>query len=105
VEATAHPGGRLLLEFPDDQGSWAIDDEFVFGRDLLVAPVLEHGARERRVYLPSGADWADAWTDAPMPSGEVIVAPTPMEAIPVSLRDGAQLPVVVPAGQCPGRNC
>jgi len=32
----------------------------MYGRDLLVTPVLEHGARERRAYLPSGADWADA---------------------------------------------
>jgi hypothetical protein len=42
-------GGRLLLEFGDNQGSWAIDDEFMFDRDLLVAPVLENGARERWV--------------------------------------------------------
>ena len=49
---------------PEDEGSWTIDDQFMFGRDLLVAPVPEQGAR-RAVDLPAGADWTDAWTGAP----------------------------------------
>ena len=87
----------LLLEFPDDEASWSVDDQFMFGRDLLVAPVLEQGARERPVYLPLGAEWTDAWTGAPLPSGEVVVAQAPLEKIPVFIRDGARLPVAPPA--------
>ena len=59
----------LLVEFPDDEASWDVDDQFMFGPDLLVAPVLEQGARSRRVYLPSGAQWTNAWTGATVPSG------------------------------------
>ena len=86
----------LLLEFPDDEASWSVDDQFMFGRDLLVAPVLEQGARERPVYLPLGAEWTDAWTGAPLSSGEVVVAQAPLEKIPVYIRDGAPLPVAPP---------
>ena len=86
----------LFLEFPDDKRSWAIEDQFMFGPDLLVAPVLEQGATQRSVYLPSGAEWTDAWTGAPVSSGEVVLATAPLERIPIFLRNGANLPIVPP---------
>ena len=51
----------LFLEYPNDEATAAIDDEFLLGSDLLVAPVLREGASERAVYLPKG-DWYDYWT-------------------------------------------
>jgi alpha-glucosidase len=51
----------LILEFPNDAQVAATDDEFLFGSDLLVAPVLWEGTTNRRVYLPAG-DWFDYWT-------------------------------------------
>ncbi len=48
----------LLLEFPDDPGAWNIEDEYMFGSDILVAPMLED-AKERLVYLPQGQNWVD----------------------------------------------
>lgn len=42
----------LFYDFPHDSEAWSIEDEFMFGPDLLIAPVLYEGARERNVYLP-----------------------------------------------------
>lgn len=84
----------LLVEFPQDPTSWEVDDEFLFGADLLVAPVLEPGARERRVYLPAGPEWTNAWTGQPALGGAVVVAAAPLEQIPLFFRDEARLPIV-----------
>jgi alpha-D-xyloside xylohydrolase len=83
----------LLIEFPQDQRSWEVDDQFMFGADLLVAPVLEEGARKRTVYLPAGARWTNAWTGQAVPSATVITTPAPLEQIPLFVRDGASLPL------------
>ncbi len=50
----------LFFEFPDDPTSWSIDDEYMFGSNLLVAPLIEEG-NDRKVYLPPG-DWVDYQT-------------------------------------------
>ena len=52
----------LFVDFPDDERAWAVEDEFLFGPDVLVAPVLDAGARGRQVYLPAGARWTHAWS-------------------------------------------
>lgn len=83
----------LLLEFPEEGRAWDVEDEFMLGPDLLVAPVLERGARSRSVYLPAGAEWSDAWTGARAPSGSEVVADAPLERIPLYLRNGAKLPI------------
>jgi alpha-D-xyloside xylohydrolase len=81
----------LFLNFPADQTCWDIADEFLLGADLLVAPVVTEGAREREVYLPAGADWRDAWTGAPLPGGQWLTAAAPLEVIPVYVRDGGSV--------------
>ena len=86
----------LLLEFSHDERCWDVDDQFMFGPDLLVAPVT--GARCERVgpcTLPAGAEWTDAWTGARVPGGAVVTAEAPLERIPVFLRDGARLDIGV----------
>ncbi len=83
----------LFVDFPEDQHAWQIEDEFMFGPDVLVAPVTEPAARQRRVYLPAGARWADAWTGAGHEGGTVLDAQAPLDRIPVYLRDGADVPV------------
>jgi alpha-D-xyloside xylohydrolase len=80
----------LFLEFPGDGPSWEIDDQYLFGSDFLVAPVLDEGVRERRVYLPAGTDWRDAWTGEQHAGGQWLDAPAPLERIPVYVRDGSQ---------------
>jgi alpha-D-xyloside xylohydrolase len=83
----------LFFDFPDDQRAVATDDQFMFGPDLLVAPVLYEGDRERLVYLPKSSTWTDAWTGKACTSGSEIKAAAPLERIPLYLRDGARLPI------------
>ena len=58
----------LFLEYPDDPTSWLIDDEYLFGSELLVAPLIEEG-NSRKVYLPPGA-WTDYQTGKVYPGGQ-----------------------------------
>ena len=51
---------HLSLAYPGDRRAVATDDAFLFGDDLLAAPVLEEGARERELYVPDGR-WVDLW--------------------------------------------
>jgi alpha-D-xyloside xylohydrolase len=86
----------LFFEFPGDPDCRPVDDAFMFGPDLLVAPVLDEGARSRRVYLPVGTRWTDAWTGKKLDGGQWITADAPLERIPLYLRGGAHLPITNP---------
>jgi alpha-D-xyloside xylohydrolase len=95
---TAHEKGTppmrpLFYDFPQDREAWNIEDEFMFGPDLLVAPVLYEGARARRVYLPKDSSWTEVSTGHVHKGGIWIVSDAPIEVIPLFLRDGAHLPV------------
>ena len=95
AHATGTPPMRpLFFDFPTDEGCVAIDDEFMFGADLLVAPVLEEGARSRRVYLPAGTHWTDAWSGKRLPGGQWVTAGAPLDKIPLYLRGDKKLPIV-----------
>ncbi|MEU8971583.1 TIM-barrel domain-containing protein [Streptomyces monashensis] len=83
----------LFLEFPGDRAAWSVDDAYLFGRDLLVAPVLTAGARARTAYLPAGAAWTDAWTGTAYEGGTAVTVDAPLDRIPLFLRDGARLPI------------
>ncbi len=94
VMRAAHLDGQpamrgLFHEFPDDAAAWDVDDQFLLGPDVLVAPVLEAGAREREVYLPAGASWTDAATGEVHDGGATVVVDAPLDVVPVFLRDGA----------------
>ncbi len=79
----------LFWHYPDDQAVRDVSDQYLFGRDLLVAPVLEQGATSRKVVLPAGDNWADIRTGERLEGGRVIEAPAPLSSIPVFVRDGA----------------
>jgi alpha-D-xyloside xylohydrolase len=87
------PMRPLFVDFPADPGAWPVDDAFLFGPDLLVAPVTQYRARGREVYLPAGSRWTDAWTGQETEGGQVVAAAAPLERIPLFLRDGAGLPI------------
>ncbi len=79
AQATGLPAQRaLFLHYPDDRETFTIQDQFLYGADLMVAPVIEAGAMMRKVYLPgetwrhvwSGTDYAPGWHDVPAPIGQ-----------------------------------
>jgi alpha-D-xyloside xylohydrolase len=83
----------LFVDFPDDERAWTVEDQMMFGPDVLVAPVTEAGARSRPVYLPASARWTHAWSGREHDGGGVIEEAAPLSEIPVYLRDGATVPV------------
>jgi alpha-D-xyloside xylohydrolase len=87
------PMRPLFVDFPEDPQAWEVEDAFLFGPDILVAPVVEEGARERGVYLPAGTHWCDAWTGERIEGGRRITAPAPLDRIPVYTRGDAQVPI------------
>jgi len=83
----------LLLAFPDDKAAWEVEDQYMFGPDILVAPVTEFGARQRRVYLPAGADWTHTDSGRRHPGGGHVTVDAPLESIPLFVRDDADTPL------------
>ncbi|HIE38067.1 MAG TPA: DUF5110 domain-containing protein, partial [Anaerolineae bacterium] len=82
----------LFLAFQDDPATHDLEDEFLCGDHLLVAPVLEEGARERAVYLPAGA-WYDFWTDVRYEGPAWIEVEAPLSCTPLFVRAGSVLPL------------
>ncbi|HEV2222765.1 MAG TPA: TIM-barrel domain-containing protein [Candidatus Acidoferrales bacterium] len=82
----------LWLHYPDDPVAVARDDEYLWGRDVLVAPVFEKGATSRRVYLPRGS-WYDFWTGERTEGGREIARDVDLETMPLYVRAGAILPL------------
>jgi alpha-glucosidase len=103
---TGAPAFRpLLYEFPQDEATYRRDDEFMLGRDLLIAPVLREGVREREVYLPAG-EWFDFWTGRAYAGGKGHRLPVTLESIPVFVRGGGfvfRQPVVQHTGEMAGQ--
>lgn len=75
----------LFLDWPDDPQAWQVDDQYCFGRALLVAPVLQPGINERRLYLPAG-QWIDFWDGNPVTGGQWLNVAAPLDRIPVYRR-------------------
>jgi alpha-D-xyloside xylohydrolase len=85
------PMRPLFVDFQDDPVCETVEDQFMFGPEVLVAPVLYQGQRERKVYLPVGADWTDAWSSKQYPGGQWIEVPAPLQTIPIFLTAGSRL--------------
>ena len=88
ASATGAPVMRtMFFEFPDQPACWELRDQYMFGPDVLVAPVLDAGAATRTVYLPAGADWTDLHTGETFSGGRTVTCDTPLQTIPVFLKD------------------
>lgn len=100
AEKTGVPPMRpLFFDFPNDATCFQIEDQFLLGPDLLVAPVLYEGARQRQVYLPTGTSWTDAWTGQTFEGGQTMLAPAPLERIPLYTRAQQRLPLRPASGE------
>lgn len=97
----AHETGKpvmrpLFMEFPEDENSYEIQDEFMLGGSLLVSPVLEKGKEKKHVYLPYKGEkalkWKDWWSGEILESGHHIVT-SPLDEIPLFIREGRGVPI------------
>ena len=88
--ASGLPAQRaMFLHHPVDPECAALQDQYLYGRDLLVAPIVDEGAVERRVYLPAGERWTHLWSgDASGPGW--ITADAPLGRPPVYVREGSE---------------
>ena len=83
----------LFFEFPDDKNAWQREDEYMFGSDILVAPILELGQRDREVYFPGGATWIDIWTGKKYAGGSTQSIDAPIDKIPFFIREGSGISI------------
>src|SRR5882724_1570012 len=81
----------LVLNYQDDPNTYNLDDEFMIGDDLLVAPIVKPDVTRRLVYLPKGT-WYDYWTNKKYEGGTMISADAPLETVPMFVRAGAIIP-------------
>lgn len=83
----------LAFDFRNDVKALSLTDEYMFGKELLVAPVVEQGATSRSVYLPGQKAWYDLWTGERIEGDRSIEAQAPLETIPVYVRAGSIVPL------------
>jgi alpha-glucosidase len=106
TSTTGLPAMRpLMLEYPDDARLYGLDDEYMFGSDLLLAPVLREGAMTRDVYLPKGR-WVDVSTGRTYDGGQSHSLSVTLGSIPLFARGGGLIfrqPVVQHTGQMTGQ--
>ena len=92
-ERTGIPPMRpLWFDYPGDARASLVEDQFLAGGDLLVAPVLHEGRTSREVYFPKGSTWIDWWTGARHKGGTTAKVAAPLDRLPLYIRAGAAVP-------------
>jgi len=81
------PMRPLFFDFSEDPETYAIEDEFLFGPTLLIAPITKFNLRSRTVYLPRGNTWTNAWTNETTQGGQSIEVQAPLDYIPVFVKE------------------
>lgn len=76
----------LFYDFAKDGQTWDISDEYMFGPDVLVAPILHAGQTKRDVYLPAGEDWIDINTKQTYHGGQTVTVDCPLDTLPLFTR-------------------
>lgn len=82
----------MWLHYPDDEKAKGMGSQYLWGRDLLIAPVFEKAAASREVYLPKG-DWYDWWTNKKESGGQSVIRSVDLSTMPIYVRAGAVIPV------------
>lgn len=83
----------LLFDYQIDKKTYEINDEFMFGDNILVAPVVEQGATQRLVYLPEGDNWIDYWTKEEHKGGQYIIKNAPLDICPIYVKSLSIVPI------------
>ena len=94
----------LAMDFANDEKVWDINDQFLFGKSILVCPVTkgsfskdgdekESNVLTKEVYLPNGNDWIDFWTGERLSGGQTISRDVPLDILPLYIRVGSILPI------------
>lgn len=86
------PFRPLLLNYQSDPSTYNLDDQFMVGDDLLLAPIMKPDVTRRLVYLPAGT-WYDYWTNKKLAGGTMIRVEAPLDVVPMFVRGGAMIPV------------
>lgn len=81
----------MWLHYPEDEKVKGIGSQYLWGRDILVAPVFEKGATKRNVYLPKG-DWYDWWTNKKLEGGQTVTRSVDLSIMPIYVKAGAIIP-------------
>ncbi|MGH9353970.1 MAG: TIM-barrel domain-containing protein [Terriglobia bacterium] len=89
----------LFMDFPNDPKVARLRYEYMFGPAFLVAPVYQQGETNRRVYLPTGTDWYNYWTNERFHGGQIIKVDAPIATLPLFVRAGS----IVPFGETLGQ--
>jgi alpha-D-xyloside xylohydrolase len=94
----------LMMDFPHDSNALDINNQYMFGRSILVCPVTEsmytrdgvedfNSVKSIKVYLPRGADWIDFWTGQKFNGGQTVSKETPIDIMPLYIKAGSILPI------------
>lgn len=82
----------LMLNYEDDKETYEINDQFLFGDNILVSPVLEQGKDKKMVYLPKGDKWIDFWSNKEYDGGQYIVKDAPIDVCPIFVKASSVIP-------------
>jgi len=82
----------LVLEYANDSRTYDLNDEYLIGENLLVAPIVSRSVRSRSVYLPEG-NWINYWTNKLFEGGKDILVEAPLHQIPLFIREGSIIPL------------
>ena len=81
----------MFFSFPKDAAAYDAEDQYLFGEDVLVAPVFSAGVSSRAVYLPAGETWREVATGKVYAGGCTVSAHAPIDVIPVFVRKDADV--------------
>ena len=90
-EVGTPPMRPLLYDFPSDPDAWKIEDEYIFGSSVLVAPISYEGATEREVYLPRGCAWICVKDGKKYEGGTTLTVHAELDEIPLFVKEGGDL--------------
>ena len=104
----AHESGEPLMRpmfyhYPQQQNSWAVTDQYLFGADVLVAPIVNAGQSSRSVWLPENEYWVDANSGERYRGGVNVTVAAPLSVLPLFVREGADVLPILTSGRGMGK--